>query len=253
MKKAFIVTSVIEVDNSYPLTYTPVRSYFSNEERFRHTVMTIAALDQVSDDETTIYILETSDNWQFYKDQLSYQKNLKFISVKEEFPEILETVKTHRQKSYCECLMISSFIKKYEAELFENDYIFKMSGRYFIDGSFEPELFNKYHTKNLFFKKPVQWDWKDEWCYSLVDRRKEQGDNYLRQYSSVLFGWGKEHHAHMKDIWLGMTAILALPSMAHYDVETLLHYLTRPFEQNIIETDWKVYGWLGPNGYFTRY
>jgi hypothetical protein len=50
-----------------------------------------------------------------------------------------------------------------------------------------------------------------------------------------------------------MTAILALPSMAHYDVETLLHYLTRPFEQNIIETDWKVYGWLGPNGYFTRY
>jgi hypothetical protein len=57
----------------------------------------------------------------------------------------------------------------------------------------------------------------------------------------------------MKDIWLGMTAILALPNMAHYDVETLLYYLTRPFEQNIIETDWKVYGWLGPNGYFTRY
>lgn len=253
MKKAFIVTSVIEVNNDYPLTYNSVRSYFSNEERFRHTVMTIAALDQVSDADTTIYVLDTSDHWQFYKDQLSYQKNLKFISIKEEFPEILETVKTHRQKSYCECLMISSFMQKYQAELFENDYIFKMSGRYFIDGSFEPELFNKYHTDRIFFKKHIQWEWKDNWFYSLVDRRKEQGDNYLRQYSSVLFGWGKEHHKHFMDIWLGMTSILSLPNMAHYDVETLLHYLTRPFEKDIIETDWTVYGWLGPNGQFTRY
>jgi hypothetical protein len=254
MKKAFIISSAIEVDNSHPLTYSSVRSHFSNEERFRHTVMTIAALDHVSDSETTIYILDTSDNWQFYRDQLSYQKNLKFISVKEEFPDIIETVKTHRQKSYCECLMISSFMKKYQAELFENDYIFKMSGRYFIDGSFKPDLLlNKYHTDNIFFKEHIQWEWKDSWFYSLVDRRKEQRDNYLRQYSSVFFGWGKKHHKHFMDIWLAMTAMLALPNMAHYDVETLLHYLTRTFEQDIIETDWKVYGWLGPSGHFVRY
>jgi hypothetical protein len=215
--------------------------------------MTIASLDQVSDDETTIYLIDTSENWKVYRDQLSYQKNLKFISVKEEFPEILETVKTHRQKSYCECLMLSSFMKKYQTELFENDYIFKMSGRYFIDGSFEPELFNKYHTNNIFFKKPFQWDWNDSWKYSLVDLRKEQGDNDLRQYSSVLFGWGKKHHKDIMDIWLGMTSMLSLPNMAHYDVETLLYYLVRPFEKDIIETDWMVYGWLGPTGQFMRY
>jgi hypothetical protein len=55
------------------------------------------------------------------------------------------------------------------------------------------------------------------------------------------------------DIILGMTSMLSLHNMAHYDVETLLHYLTRPFERDIIETDWTVYGWLGPTGLFVRY
>jgi hypothetical protein len=253
MKKAFIVTSAIEVDNNYPLTYNPVRSYFSNEERFRQTIMTIAALDLVSDSETTIYLLDSSNNWQQYRDQLGYQRNLKFISIKDEFPEIYEITTTHKQKSYCECLAVSTFMKKYQQELFENDFILKMSGRYFIDSSFEPVLFNKYNTDKIFYKKPIQWDWRDNWFYTLVDRRKEQGDNNLRQYSSVIFGWGKKHHKHFMDIWTGMAAMLSLPHMSHYDVETLGYYLTRPFERDIIETDWTVYGWLGPTGQFARY
>ena len=114
MKKAFIVTSSIEVNNNNPLTYSTVRSYFSNEERLRQTIMTIASLDLVSDTETTIYILDTSENWQQYRDQLLYQKNLKFISIKEEFPDIYEIVTTHPQKSYCECLSVSTFIRKYQ-------------------------------------------------------------------------------------------------------------------------------------------
>jgi uncharacterized radical SAM superfamily protein len=77
MKKAFIVTSSIEVNNNHPLSYSPVRSYFSNEERFRQTIMTVASLDLISDSETVIYILDTSENWSTYKAQLSYQKNLK--------------------------------------------------------------------------------------------------------------------------------------------------------------------------------
>ena len=113
MKKAFIVTSSIEVNNNHPLSYSPVRSYFSNEERFRQTIMTVASLDLISDSETVIYILDTSENWSTYKAQLSYQKNLKFISVKDEFPEIYNTVTTHPQKSHCECLALSKFIRKY--------------------------------------------------------------------------------------------------------------------------------------------
>jgi len=253
MKKAFIVTSSIEVNNNNPLTYSKVRSYFSNEERLRQTIMTIASLDLVSDTETTIYILDTSENWQQYRDQLLYQKNLKFISIKEEFPDIYEIVTTHPQKSYCECLSVSTFIRKYQKELFENDYIFKISGRYFIDSSFDPAVFNKYSTDRIFYKQPIAWEWKDKWNYSLVDRRQEQGNNYLYQYSSVIFGWGKKHHKHFLDMWSGMAAMLALPHMYHFDIETLGYYLTRPFEKDIIETDWTVYGWLGPSGEFARY
>jgi hypothetical protein len=252
MKKAFIVTSAIEV-KSNPLTYSPVRSYFSSEERFRQTVATIATLDLVSDAETTIYLLDTSENWQQYKNQLLYQQNLKFISIKEEFPEIYEIVTTHPQKSYCECLFVSAFMGKYQTELFEYDYILKMSGRYLLDSSFDPVLLNKYNTDKIFFKQPIKWDWKDSWCYSLVDRRQEQGDNNLCQYSSVLFGWGKKHHKHFMDLWAGMAAMLVLPHMSHFDIETLVHYLTRSFERDIIETDWIVYGWLGPSGQFIRY
>jgi len=253
MKKAFIITSAIEINNNNPLTYSTVRSYFSNEERLRQTIMTVAALDSASNSDTTIYLLDTSENWQQYRDQLAYQKNLKFISIKEEFPEIFETVTTHPQKSYCECLSMSTFMRKYQKELFENDYIFKISGRYFIDSTFDTVLFNKYNTDKIFYKQPIKWDWKDNWQYSLVDRRQEQGDNNLCQYSSVLFGWGKKHHKNFLDLWSGMAAMLVLPHMYHYDIETLVYYLTRPFERDIIETDWTVYGWLGPTGEFTRY
>jgi hypothetical protein len=253
MKKAFIVTSAIEVNNNNPLTYSAVRSYFSNEERFRQTVATIVTLDLLSDSETTIYLLDSSENWEQYRDQLLYQRNLKFISVKSEFPEIYETVTTHPQKSYCESLLVSTFMVKYQKELFENDYILKMSGRYLIDRSFDPVLLNKYNTDKIFFKQPIKWDWRDSWCYSLVDRRQDQGDNNLCQYSSVIFGWGKQHHKHFMDLWLGMAAMLVLPHMSHYDIETLSYYLTRPFEKDIIETDWTVYGWLGTTGHFTRY
>lgn len=253
MKKAFIVTSSIEVNNNHPLSYSPVRSYFSNEERFRQTIMTVASLDLISDSETVIYILDTSENWAIYKEQLSYQKNLKFISVKEEFPEIYDTVTTHSQKSHCECLALSKFIRKYKQELFEFDYIFKMSGRYFLDSSFDTTLFNKYNVDRIFYKQPFEWEWKDSWQYDMVDLRKEQENNLLRQYSSVLFGWGKKHHNSFLDMFTGMSAIFLQPQMAHYDVETLGYYLTRPYQRDIIETDWVVYGWLGPNGQFMRY
>ena len=253
MKKAFIVGSAIEVNNKHPLTYNPVRSYFSNEERFRQTVMTIAALDQVSDSDTVIYLVDTSENWQMYQNLFSYQKNLKFVSVKNELPEIYDIITTHPQKSYCECLLMATFVKKYKQELSEFDYTFKLSGRYFIDGSFDTTLFNKYNTDKIFFKQPIKWEWKDQWNYHMVDLRKEQGDNTLRQYSTVLYGWGKKHYNTFLDIFTVSAAILSQDNMSHYDIETIGYYMTRPYERDIVETDWIVYGWLGPSGQFMRY
>ena len=253
MKKAFIVTSAIDVDNSYPLTYNPVRSYFSNEERLRQTISTVAALDLRSDPDTTIYILDISENWITYKVFFLYQKNLKFISIRDQFPEIVETVTTHPNKSHCECLIMSNFLRKYKEELDQFDYTIKLSGRYFIDGSFDVDIFNKYNTDKIFYKEPHVWEWNDSWNYGLVDYREQQGDNTLRQYCSVLYGWGRKHNTTFLDILTASSTMLGQASMSHMDIETLSYYFTRPYEKDIIETDWIVYGWDGASGQFKRY
>ena len=252
MKKAFIITSAIEVDNKFPLTYSDKRSHFSTEERLRQTIMSIAFLDLQKDD-ITIYLLDCSNDWQKYRDLFYYQRNLKFISVKEHFPEIQKLATTHPNKSYCECLIMSNFLRTWKKELLEYDFIFKLSGRYFLDSSFDISICNEQNRDKIFYKKPLEFEWRDEWNYGLVDRRKEQNTNTLRQYVSILFGWSRTHLDHFLDMFTGMACLLNQPSYSHLDIETLGYYFTRPFEQNIIENNWMVYGWDGASGKFWRY
>lgn len=253
MKKAFIVTSAIEVDNNYPLTYSKTRTHFDSVDRFRHTAFTVASLDGIRDPNVTIYIVDASENWQSYAGVLGYQRNLKFVSVKEEFPEIFHTVRTHKNKSHCESLMLTKFIEKYKTELEQYDYLFKLSGRYFIDSSFNSELLTPENRDKLFFKNPLKFDWNESWNYSMVDRRSIQGDNKLYQYSSVLYGWGKENTDRILDIYRVITIFTNHPTGIIYDVETLLYFFTREFEDKVIETNWIVYGWDGTGGNFLRY
>jgi hypothetical protein len=253
MKKAYIITSAIDIDNSYPLTYSPVRSFFTAEDRLSHTIMTIASLDMHSDDETTLYLLDMSRDWEKYQNIFLYQKNLKFVSIRDKFPEIYRTITTHPNKSYCECLLLSTFMQLYRTELDQYDFLIKMSGRYFLDSSFDTSIFNVYNKDKIFYKKPREYNWQDAWEYNMVDRRVEQSNNCLRQYCSVAFGWGRSHSPKFLDIFTGIAAMLSQPSHAHYDIETLGYYFTRPFSDNIIETDWIVYGWQGTNGQFMRY
>lgn len=252
MKKAFIITSSIDVDNSNPLNYSQVRSYFSNEERLRHTVFTVASLDMLGDKDTTIYVLDNS-NSNNYDHYFGYQKNLKFINVKNDLPHIFHEVTTHRQKSRCECLMLSEFLKKYTDELAQYDFIFKLSGRYFLDSSFNMSLLTEENLDKIFFKKPLIFEWNEAWGMHFIDRRVEQGDNTLRQYSSVIYGWGKKQHSNI--LWMldKIAEDVTDPVKEYADVELLSYYYTRQWQHNLIETDWLVYGWTGVNGNFVRY
>lgn len=253
MKKAYIITSAIELNNIHPLTYNPKRTCFSTADRLQHTIMTITSMDLLSDNETTLYLLDMSDNWQEYYHLFSYQKNLKFISVKEHLPEIYNTVTTHANKSHCETLLLSTFMRVFREELAQYDYTFKITGRYFLDSTFDTSIFNEHNTDKIFYKKPLKFQWNDSWNYDQVDLRKEQKDNTLRQYCSVAFGWGKQHQDHFLDLFTGIAAMLSQPHMVHMDIETFGYYFTRPFADSIIETDWIVYGWDGCNGKFMRY
>jgi hypothetical protein len=253
MKKAFIVTSAIEVDNNYPLTYSATRTHFDSTDRFRHTVFTVASLDGIRDPDVTIYIIDASDNWETFSGVLGYQKNLKFISIKQEFPEIYNTVRSHKNKGHCESLMLTKFIEKYKTELDQYDYIFKLSGRYFIDSNFKIDIFTQENIDKIFFKSPLKFDWIENWNYKMVDRRSVQNNNKLYQYSSVLYGWGKNNTDRMLDIYRVISVFTDQNSGVNYDIETLLYFFTREFENQIIETDWVVYGWDGTAGNFLRY
>lgn len=253
MKNAFIITSSIEVDNNFPLTYSTTRSFFSSEERLRQTIMTIASLDLASKRDTTFFLLDTSNNYQEYERLLRYQPNLRFISIKENFPEIFEIVTTHPHKSVCESMLMSSFLRKFKPLLRGYDYIFKMTGRYFVDGLFDTSIFNEKNKDKIFFKRPLEFTWKDEWQYHMVDYRKEQETNTLRQYCTVLYGWGQSYYDQFLDIFTALPYIVTQPNMGHLDVETLIYYFTRPFQDDVIETNWLIYGWDGASGKFWRY
>lgn len=253
MKKVFFVTSSIEVNNDYPLTYSAVRSHFSSEERFRQTCFTISSLDSIRDPNLDIFVIDLSENWEQYAGILEYQKNLKFISVKKEFPEIFLEARTHKNKSHCETLILSTFIQSRIKELEQYDYFFKLSGRYFIDGSFGTDWFTNDNTSKMFFKHPMKFDWIDSWPYQMVDRRSIQGDNKLYQYSSVLYGWGKDHFASILDINRVVCEITGSNKGQYYDIETLLYYFTRDFEKDIINVSWLVNGWDGVNGRYLKY
>lgn len=253
MKKAFLVTSTIDVDERHPLTYSHTRSKFSAEERLKHTVFTIASLDHVTTLDDTIFLIDASENYQNYKNILSYQSNLVYISVREEFPEIYNITRSHPNKSFCESLLLVNFIQRYKEQLKDYDYYFKFSGRYFVDSSFDTSALNEENLSKLFFKTPLEFEWNNNWPYSMVDRRSIQGNNKLYQYCSVLYGWGSEKMDRMLDIFRVVSAFTNHPDGIKYDIETLLYYFTRPYEQDIVETRWKVYGWEGVNGTFLRY
>lgn len=253
MKTAFIVTSIIEPDNNFHLSYKPYRTVFSPREREMQTIMTLTSIDTLVADNADIYFLEISDNYDQYRFRFHYLKNIKFIPVKELFPEVHKLAKTHPNKSYCEALVLSTFMKSFKNELLEYDYIFKISGRYFLDRTFDLSLCTAYNRDKIFFKEHLSFEWVEGWTYELVDNRANQGDNCLRQYVTTIFGWGNDNFDKFLDIFYVITSILNQPEFQHLDIETLIYYFTRPYEDKIIETKWIMYGWQGADGRFVRY
>lgn len=250
-RTAFIVTSVID-PSTEPLSSYSTRSVFSAAERFRQTQYTIASLDTIAPAGSTIFLLDASTEPTEWQAQLTYQKNLVFVNLKEECPDLYRTIRTYPNKSYCECLMLIEFINRYRETLRDYTHFIKLSGRYFIDGSFHLRELLDAGPRTLAFKRPISWEWKDWWGYEMVDRRAIQGDNLFRQYSSVLFGWGHQQTQTMRGIFMSIAALIQVPENHHYDNETLLYYYTRPYASSILETDWMTYGWGGPTGTFLR-
>lgn len=253
MKKAFIITTAIDVDTTRPLTYSTTRSSFSQEERLRQTIYTVDNVDHISGDQSTIFLLDISENWNSYRDSFRHQPNLIYIPVKEIFPEIFNTIRTHPNKSVGESVLLSSFLDRCAGLLGEFDYCFKVSGRYFISKDFSLDLLNDSNRDKLFFKQPWQFEFQDHWNYRQVDLRQQQGNNYLYQYPTTIFGWGSGKYQTVLDIFKKIAQFIDQPDHYQYDIETMIYYYTRPYAQDIVQLNCSVRGWDSVSGQFRNY
>ena len=248
MRKAVIITSAIDVNNHFPLTYSNTRSFFSSKDRLSQTMISISCLNNVITTEDCIYILDASYQ-QDHTDHFNFQNNIKFIDIKKYFPDIHAEVTSHPHKTRCECQILIAFMEKFKEELSGYDMIYKLSGRYFFDtGSSLPESHD-----SIYFKTPSQFQWSDDWGLGFLDRRLEQQDNTLRQYSTVLFGWATRFNNEMLNIFKTISNTVIQPGKTNSDMETLIYFFTRPLEAYIIESNWTIYGWNGTNGEIIKY
>lgn len=250
MRKLFVVGSSIQ-PRAGKFTYSPTRSKFDAEERFRQTIFTINSIQNAFPNDKIVIVDSSEDYGEYYNVCKNYL-SVDFVPLKELSGGAFELVNTHPNKSFCESLLLNTYFNHYKKQIKEYDYIIKATGRYFYFNLNET-LFAEQNVDKIFFKKPLQFEWNDSWKYSFVDRRKEQNNNKLHQYCTVLYGFGSQHLEKFIDINEVAINLLNHSSMVHYDIETLSYYFTRPFEDFLIETDWKVSGWDGTSGRFMYY
>jgi len=250
MRNLFVVGSSIKPKTGR-FTYSEKRSIFEADERFRQTIFTVNSI-QASFPNATIVIVDSSEDCMEYIRTFYHFKNVEFISLRDLSKEAFDIVNTHTNKSLCESLLLNTYYKQFKNKIKEYDFVFKATGRYFYF-DFNDQLLIKENKDKIFFKRPLNFEWNDSWKYSFVDRRKEQNNNRLHQYCTVLYGFGAEYLDKFIDMNEAAIHLVNHPKMYHYDVETLSYYFTRAFEKNIIEVDWKVSGWDGTSGRFMYY
>lgn len=250
MNSVFVVTSSIQPREGR-FTYSEKRTIFQADERFRQTIFTINSISATFP-KSKIIIIDSSDNYKEYISTFMHFRNVEFIPLKEIAPQCFELVNTHQNKSLCESVLLNIIYKNYKDKLKQYDFIFKATGRYFYY-NFTDELLTPENKDKIFFKKPLNFEWNDSWRYSFIDRRALQNNNRLHQYCTVLYGFGAEHLDKFIDINEATIHLVKQPPMYHYDIETLSYYLTRQYQDKLIEVDWKVSGWDGTSGRFMFY
>ena len=130
-----IITSVINI-SSNRLDYTKIRSVFSTHERYIQTMITIECLSKIKDKK--ILFIEGSE---IDKD---YEKTIKnivdfYINIKNDHQ--LKAIIDGLSKGRAEATLTIEALKYVNIEKFDN--IFKISGRYYLNDSYEESVFDE--------------------------------------------------------------------------------------------------------------
>ena len=250
MTNLVLVTSSINPRKG-DFTYSPTRTHFDHGERFRQTIFTLNSINNCLPG-SKIVVIDSSEEYDEYKEILRYIPNVEFIPVKELSGEVFETVNTHRNKSHCESLLLQTYYKQYKKQVKEFDFVFKTSGRYF-HFNFDNKHLTEENKDKIFFKKPLQFKWNESWGYQNVDIRHYEQHDFLCQYCTVLYGYGSTHLDKFMDINEAVIHLTNQQSFHYYDIETFYYYFMLPYREKVMHVDWIVSGWDGTSGKFMYY
>jgi hypothetical protein len=140
---AFIITSVINTIST-ELTYGP-RSYYNSTERFKDTLKTIQSIKHYVPT-AEIYLIEGS--------KLNHDMEFVFQSLLDVYintsnnSEITQGINS-KMKGYGEALQLKYMFNNYNLEKY--DFIFKISGRYYLNENFD--LIKLIYSNNVLFCK----------------------------------------------------------------------------------------------------
>lgn len=251
MKKLILITSAIQTNNQYKFSHGNYRSAFTNEQRFQQTLYTLNCLQNIFPDDDKLVIDTSFDNFDYFEHHVSLF-GAKYISFAKQFPEYHQSITQHESVAWCEALLLSKFLKKYKKQISSYDYILKTTGRYFYS-NIDHSIFSEENKDKIFFKNPFKFEWQDRWNFDIVDLREKQKDNFLNQYSTVLYGFTPQYTNTFIDIFEAMMHIIDIPVHWNFDTETATYYFTRPYSENIIHVNWKIFGWEGACAKFMHY
>jgi hypothetical protein len=180
MKNITLITSIIDTPN-LPLSYTNVRSVFNKQQRFEQTKRTISTIREKIPD-NKIFLIECSP--------LTDQEREYFMNTCDYFFNVYDTSKTqlikrmHTQsKSMGEGTMTILSLKYLFEHNVEFDYLFKISGRYWLNEGFDYCLYdNEYSMARTIFDDPnnvvccfykLTRDMTQKWLDFLISSEKD--------------------------------------------------------------------------------
>lgn len=259
MKRAFLITSSIEINPNDPLKGKVPRSAFSTNERLNQTISTLINLKH-RDPSASIYLIDSSVSAFEQLSSLNLE-NFYYKRLQDLNPQIAHTVRTYSSKSYCECLMILEFLKHFKQDLKKFDFVTKICGRYILDQDYNLDVF-QFSKKNKFFmKKALVWQGEDinflktNYSESVLPRDILFNDKLYGYYTVVhAFGIYKLDHY---EILMAASAQLQTEQgkFYHQDIEYTLHYLMRKLDliKDVEIVNWTIDGFCGLTGKGVRY
>lgn len=163
--KVFFITSCIKTVDA-PLSYAPIRSVFSHEERFVQTLATIDSI-KFSSPDSKIFLYEMTNipmEWA----RVIHGKVDRFVSFAQSDDEELRNAHAQANKSNAEALYTKEILEDIRAQfpnMLDKDRVCKLSGRYLLNASTYNDRFSDYY--GLVIKKPYQEHGKSWYQLSL--------------------------------------------------------------------------------------